>query len=106
MTSKGRSGSCYTWQLGHGNTNAEKVFGSTLSRGLTKSGHGWTRQGRAVHGRNVMVRQLRVAQGRVRTYTFLTREGQYSDIEERTRQGRQDRTSQINIQNHTKLQGP
>ena len=44
-------------------------------RGMTKAGHGWTGPGRLVHGRNVMVRQLRVTQGRVRTYRFLAGEG-------------------------------
>ena len=42
---------------------------------MTKSGHGWTGPDRAVHERNVMVKQLSVAQGRVRTYRFLTGEG-------------------------------
>ena len=61
--------------IGPWQQKCRNVFGSTLPRGLTKSGHGWTRPGRAVHGRNVMVRQLRVAQYRVRTYTFLLGEG-------------------------------
>ena len=61
------------------------------------------RSHRVVHGRNVTVRQLRVAQGRVRMYTFLTGEGSAALL--KYGQGRTDRTSQSNIQNYTKLQG-
>ena len=43
-----------------------------------------------VHGRNVMVRQLRVEQGRVMTCTFLTGEGRAALL--KNRQGRTDRT--------------
>ena len=39
----------------------DKVEEAMVLRGMTKSGHGWTGPGWAVHGRNVMVRQLRVA---------------------------------------------
>ena len=41
----------FTWQGRRGNGTSWH----------DKSGHGWTRPGRAVHGRNVMVRQLRIA---------------------------------------------
>ena len=45
--------------------------------------HGWTGPGKAVHGRNVMVRQLKVAQGRARIYRFLTGEGRAALLKNR-----------------------
>ena len=57
---------CSVWHCSilHG-----KVEEAMVLRGMTKSRHGWTGE---VHGRNVMIRPLRVAKGRIRTYRFLT----------------------------------
>ena len=81
---------------GHGSVVAlrhiavfNKVEEAMVLRGMTKSGHGWPGSGGAVHGRNVMVRLLRVFQGRVRTYRFLTGEGSAALL--KNRQCRTDR---------------